>query len=110
MFTRELKVYAQIDGWGRYPMYLGKDYLRGFVDDHPTELNYNRFCEIRALFERVTAALRDAFPIPMIFVESGIQIPVDVSLLTQGLTDPDDARRRIDYLYFQMDNQINMDW
>ena len=46
----------------------------------------------------------------MIFVESGIQIPVEVSLLTQGITDPDDARRRIDYLYFQMDNQINMDW
>ena len=110
MFTRELKVYAQIDGWGRYPMYLGKDYLQGFIDDHPTELNYSRFCEIRALFERVTAALRDTFPIPMIFVESGIQIPVEVSLLTQGITDPDDARRRIDYLYFQMDNQINMDW
>lgn len=110
MFTRELKVYAQIDGWGRYPMYLGKDYLRGFVDDNPTELNYDRFCEIRALFERVTGALRDTFPIPMIFVESGFQIPVDVNLLTQGITDPAAARRRIDYLYYQLDNQLNMDW
>ena len=110
MFSRELKAYVQIDGFGRYPMYLGKNYLQGFVDDYDTYLDYEKFVEIKELFDRLMETLRHMYTIPMVFIDAGAPIPVLTADLTRDISTKEEAEDAVmEYLY-EIDNQWNMDW
>lgn len=110
MFSRELKAYVQIDGFGRYPMYLGKNYLQGFVDDYDTVLDYEKFIEIKELFDRLMERLRHMYAIPMVFIDAGAPIPVLTADLTRDISTKEEAEyAAMEYLY-EIDNQWNMDW
>ena len=110
MFTKELKAYVLIKDFGRYPLYLGKNYLKGFLDDFDIKLDYEKFKEIKNLFDNVFITLRVMYEIPMLFIESGLDIPVDTTILTEGVTTREDAELKIDSHHYHMDNQSNMDW
>lgn len=110
LFSRELKVYVPIENFGRYPMYLGKNYLQGFVDDFSISLNYERFCKVRELFGQLMGLLREEYGIPMMFIERGVFIPVKAGSLIEGITSREEAERAIEKYYYMMDNQLNMDW
>ena len=110
MFSRELKVYAQINGFGKYPMYIGKNYLQGLVEDEDIELNYKKFIEIKKIFDKTIDRLCSMYEIPMAFITSGLPIPVDVSVLTNGVKTLKEAEMIIDKCWFNIDNQSNMDW
>lgn len=110
MFSRELKVYSEIDGFGRYPIYLGKNYLQGFLDDYSYYLSFDKFQEIKLLFDKVILLLRETYPGPMIFIEGGALIPVDVRLLTYNVQDTEEAEKLLEHHLFMLDNQLNMDW
>lgn len=110
MFSREMKVYAEIDGFGRYPMYIGKNYLKGFIDDYHISLTYSKFEEIKQIFDSLINDLRIAHRIPMAFIEGETHIPVETVLLTENVSSIEEAERLIEYYHFEMDNQFNMDW
>lgn len=110
LFSRELKVYVPIEQFGRYPMYLGKNYLQGFVDDFSISLDYERFCKIRELFGQLLDLLREEYGIPMVFIERGVFIPVEAGGLIEGITSIEEAEHAIEKYYYMMDNQLNMDW
>lgn len=110
MFSRELKAYVQIDGFGRYPMYLGKNYLQGFVDDYDTVLDYEKFIEIKELFDRLMERLRHMYAISMVFIDASALISVLTADLTRDISTKEEAEyAAMEYLY-EIDNQWNMDW
>ena len=110
MFSRELKVYAQIHKFGRYPIYLGKNYLKGFIDEQLIWLDFEKFLKIKKTFDSFMNKLHEAYPIPMIFIEGGACIPVDVAILTKGVQDEDAAKQLLNRYHYMIDNQSNMDW
>lgn len=110
MFSRELKAYAQIDDFGRYPMYLGKNYLQGFVDDYELSLDYPKYHEIKAVFDELLEVLRTLHPVPMVFIDFGVEIPVMVSDLTKGVSSKEEAAYLAQRYLYNLDNQANMDW
>lgn len=110
MFSRELEVYVQVEKFGRYPMYLGKNYLLGFIDDFQISISYEKFMEIREVFESLIHELRQVYEVPMTFIEGCTSIPVEVVLLTKGVDTKEKAKQLVDKYHYRMDNQSNMDW
>ena len=110
MFSRELKVFAQIDGFGRYPMYLGKNYLKGLEDDVELSLDYEKYVGIKRLFDGLTDKLRQVYPVPMVFIDAGVAIPVDVTPLMEEVSTKEEAEYFARKWLYDMDNRLNMDW
>lgn len=110
MFSRELKVYIGISEFGRYPMYLGKQYLHGFIEDNSDDLSYKEFLKMRQLFNDFLFELDATFEIPMLFIKSGLPIPVDIDQDVYNVDTPEQAELVIDRLWYEIDNQSNMDW
>ena len=110
MFTRELMVYIDIPKFGRYPMYIGKRYLSGFLEDNDKSLTFSKYLDIKDKFDSFFKSLNALYEIPMLFVKSGLPIPVDTGLFTKEVFTPEQAKQAISRLWFELDNQINMDW
>lgn len=110
MFSRELKAYVGIPNFGNYPMYIGKRYLKGFLEDNDDSLTYDKFLEIKDKFNNFFDELDTAFEIPMLFIKSGLPIPVDTERYTKGVDTAEQADDAIAYLWHELDNQNNMDW
>ena len=110
MFSRELKVYVGIPKFGRYPMYIGKQYLRGFLEDNDVELTYEKFHSMKKLFNDFFNDLDSAFEIPMLFIKSGLPVPIDTDLYMSEVNTSEEANLRIERLGYEIDNQSNMDW
>ena len=51
-----------------------------------------------------------AFQIPMMFVRSGLAIPVDTERYTENVDTPETAQWTINKMLYDLDNQLNMDW
>ena len=49
-FSREMMAYVQIPNFGRFPMYVGKEYLRGFVDGCLDTISYEMYCDAKKCF------------------------------------------------------------
>lgn len=109
-FSREMMAYVQIPHFGRYPMYIGKEYLRGFVDGHSDTISYAMYLHSKEVFCRFWETLDDKFTIPMMFIRSGLPISVDTSRYTKDINTVQQAEWRIEKMLFDIDNQINMDW
>ena len=46
----------------------------------------------------------------MMFVRSGLAIPVDTECYTENVDTPEAAQWEIDRMLYDIDNQLNMDW
>lgn len=108
-FSREMMAYVYVPNFGRYPLYIGQEYLKGFINGED-EISYELYLETKCVFNQFFSELDLAFKIPMLFVKSGLPIPVDTSVYTKDIDSAEDAQKRIEKIYFEIDNQLNMDW
>lgn len=49
-FSREMMAYVNIPNFGIYPLFVGKEYLKGFADGVSTEISYDMYMEAKAVF------------------------------------------------------------
>lgn len=110
LFSRELKIYTHINHFGRYPLFIGKKYLKGFIEDYDIALDYEKFIGIKAIFNDFLCLLDKQYSIPMVFIKSGVPISVDVSSLIKSIHTISDAEKEVSKIFYDMDNQYNMDW
>ena len=109
-FSREMMAYVQIPRFGRFPMYVGKEYLRGFIDGYSDTISYSMYLDAKAVFNEFWKTLDLKFGIPMTFVRSGLAIPIDTKIYTDGIETIEQAECVIDKMWYDIDNQSNMDW
>ena len=84
-FSREMMAYVQIPNFGRFPMYVGKEYLRGFVDGCLDTISYEMYCDAKKVFSGFWDILDTVYEIPMLFVRSGLPISVDTERYTKNI-------------------------
>ena len=109
-FSREMMAYVQIPNFGRFPMYVGKEYLRGFVDGCLDTISYEMYCDAKKVFSEFWDILNTVYEIPMLFVRSGLPISVDTERYTKNIDSVEQAKWLIEKMWFDIDNQSNMDW
>ena len=109
-FSREMMAYVQIPKFGRFPMFVGKEYLKGFVDGCSDTISYEMYLDAKKVFLEFWETLDTVYKIPMMFVRSGLPISVDTKLYTENVTKEKEAEWLIDKMWFDIDNQSNMDW
>lgn len=109
-FSREMMAYVQIPNFGRFPMYVGKEYLRGFVDGCSDTISYKMYCDAKKVFSEFWNILDTVYEIPMLFVRSGLPISVDTERYTESVDSVEQAKWLIGKMWFDIDNQSNMDW
>ena len=109
-FSREMMAYVQIPKFGRFPMYVGKEYLKGFVNAYSDNVSYEMYIGAKKIFLEFWETLNAVYEIPMLFVRSGLPIPVDTGYYTENIDSVEQAKCIIDKMWFDIDNQLNMDW
>ena len=109
-FSREMSAYVQIPGFGRYPMYVGKEYLRGFIDEMSDSVSYGMYLQAKCIFISFWNLLDTKFTIPMMFIRSGLPIPINTELFLSRAQNEEEAKWLIGKMWFDIDNQSNMDW
>jgi hypothetical protein len=109
-FSREMMAYVNIPNFGRYPLFVGKEYLKGFIDGAPIEISYDMYLEAKSGFVELWRILDEFFKIPMMFIRSGLPIPIETKQYTNDVDTVERAQRIIDKTWFDIDNQSNMDW
>ena len=109
-FSREMMAYVQIPKFGRFPMFVGKEYLKGFADRCFDTISFKMYFDAKRVFSEFWETLDTMYKIPMLFVRSGLPISVDTTRYTENIDNVEDAQRLIDKMWFDIDNQSNMDW
>ena len=109
-FSREMMAYVQIPNFGRFPLYVGKEYLKGFVDGYSDKISYEMYLDAKKVFSEFWETLDAVHEIPMLFVRSGLPISVDTERYTKNVDSVEQAQWLIDKMWFDIDNQSNMDW
>ena len=109
-FSREMMAYVQIPNFGRFPMYVGKEYLKGFVDGVSDRISYEMYLDAKKVFSEFWKMLDTLYEIPMLFVRSGLPISIDTERYTANVDSVEQAEWLIDKMWFDIDNQSNMDW
>ena len=69
-----------------------------------------KFLCAKDVFTKFWEALDNTFQIPMMFVRSGLAIPIDTERYTENVDTPESAQWEIDRMLYDIDNQLNMDW
>ena len=109
-FSREMMAYVQITDFGAYPLYIGKNYLKGFLDNDEDKISYEMYERIKGIFNEFWTMLKKNFEIPMMIIDSGLPIPVDTKIYMGNIKGKDDAEIFIRKQWYDIDNQSNMDW
>lgn len=109
-FSREMMAYVQITDFGAYPLYIGKNYLKGFLDNDEDKISYEMYECIKEIFNEFWTMLKKNFEIPMMIIDSGLPIPVDIKIYMENIKGKDDAELFIQKQWYDIDNQSNMDW
>lgn len=109
-FSREMMAYVQITDFGAYPLYIGKNYLKGFLDNDEDKISYKMYERIKEIFNEFWTMLKKNFEIPMMIIDSGLPIPVDTKIYMENIKGKDDAELFIQKQWYDIDNQSNMDW
>lgn len=109
-FSREMMAYVQITDFGAYPLYIGKNYLKGFLDNDEDKISYEMYERIKEIFNEFWTMLKKNFEIPMMIIDSGLPIPVDTKIYMGDIKGKDDAELFIRKQWYDIDNQSNMDW
>ena len=66
--------------------------------------------DAKDVFSKFWEALDNNFQIPMMFVRSGLAIPIDTERYTENIDTAESEQWEIDRMLFDIDNQLNMDW
>lgn len=109
-FSREMMAYVQITDFGAYPLYIGKNYLKGFLDNDEDKISYEMYECIKEIFNEFWTMLKKNFEIPMMIIDSGLPIPVDTKIYMENIKGKDDTELFIQKQWYDIDNQSNMDW
>lgn len=109
-FSREMMAYVQIPQFGRFPMYVGKEYLKGFTDGDSNRISYEMYLDAKGVFSEFWKTLDTEYEIPMLFIRSGLPIAVDTKCYTKNVDSVEKAKWLIDKMWYDIDNQSNMDW
>ncbi|RHU49363.1 hypothetical protein DXD11_11605 [Coprococcus sp. TF11-13] len=109
-FSREMMAYVNIPDFGSYPMYIGKKYLKGFIDNEDDKVSFETYVNVKKVFTEFWTILRENYEILMMFISSGLPIPVDTKIYMDSVKDRNEAEMRIEKLWYDIDNQSNMDW
>lgn len=109
-FSREFDAFVQIDNFGQFPLYCGKNYLDGFYDEYDVSLDYDKFLEFELIFNNFLKRLDEKFMLPMLYIKSGLPVQACIRNLVIEL---DNEAKMLDYInriQYELDNQTNMDW
>lgn len=109
-FSREMMAYIQIPNFGRFPIYIGKKYLKGFAEGESDSVTFDMYLSAKKTFCDFIGFLDSHFSIPMLMIRSGLPIPTDTSLYMNGITSKEDAEEFVDKMWYEIYNQFNMDW
>ena len=109
-FSREMMAYVQIPNFGRFPMYVGKEYLRGFVDGYSNKVTYEMYLKAKKLFTEFWKTLDETYEIPMLYIRSGLPISVHTQRYIENVDTVEQANLLIEKMWYEIDNQSNMDW
>ena len=109
-FSREMMAYVQIPNFGRFPMYVGKEYLKGFINGYSDTISLQMYLDAKRVFNAFWSYLDTQFEIPMMFIRSGLAIPVNTEIYTNGIETREQAEWTIEKMWYDIDNQSNMDW
>lgn len=110
MFSRELKVFVHIDKFGRYPLYVGKIFLRGFINESEFEISYSLFKDLKVVFNDFFLQLENLYELEMIYIESGLSVEMNIREWLKNYPTREELEYEIDKIHYEMNNQINMDW
>ena len=105
-----MMAYVQIPNFGRFPMYVGKEYLRGFFNSYSDTISYEMYLAAKEAFNEFWNNLDTHFQIPMMFIRSGLAIPIDTERYTDGIRTKEQAEAAIEKMWYDIVNQSNMDW
>lgn len=109
-FSREMMAYVIIPNFGQYPLFIGKEYLKGFALEEPTEVTYEMYIKAKEVFNEFFIILDKNFEIPMMFIKSGLPISMDINWYNSRDLTTEKAQWIIDKIWYDIDNQYNMDW
>ena len=109
-FSREMMAYVQIPNFGRFPMYVGKEYLKGFINGYSDTISHQMYLDAKRVFNAFWSYLDTQFEIPMMFIRSSLAIPVNTEIYTNGIETREQAEWTIEKMWYDIDNQSNMDW
>lgn len=91
-------------------MYVGKEHLKGFVDGVSDRISYEMYLDAKKVFSDFWKVLDAVYEIPMLFVRSGLPISVNTERYTENVDSVEQAEWLIGKMWFDIDNQSNMDW
>lgn len=109
-FSREMMAYVGIPGFGNYPMYIGKEYLKGFINYEDSAITYEMYLEAKEVFKSFWEYLECNYELYMMYIKSGLVVPIDTSYFKNNVSSKEDAQYFIDKMWYDIDNQSNMDW
>lgn len=109
-FSREMMAYVGIPKFGKYPMYIGKQYLKGFVNYEDSEVTYEMYIQAKNIFNTFWEYLECNYKLYMMYIKSGLVVPIDTSEFKKAIKTEEDAQYFIERMWFDIDNQTNMDW
>ena len=66
--------------------------------------------DAKRVFNAFWSYLDTQFEIPMMFIRSGLAIPVNTEIYTNGIETREQAEWTIEKMWYDIDNQSNMDW
>lgn len=110
MFSRELEVYVGIDNYGQFPLFIGKNYLKGFTEQYDLTLDFEKFQEIDQNFNSFFTYLWDYYELPMMYISSGLPVQANIKSILSDIDTKEKMNNYIEYYSYQLDNQFNMDW
>ena len=84
--------------------------MRGFVDGCLDTISYEMYCDAKKVFSEFWDILNTVYEIPMLFVRSGLPISVDTERYTKNIDSVEQAKWLIEKMWFDIENQSNMDW
>lgn len=105
-----MMAYIQIPNFGRFPIYIGKKYLKGFAEGEDDSVTFDMYLSTKKIFCDFIDFLDLNFSIPMLIIRSGLPIPTDTGLYMNGITSREDAQEFVEKMWYDIDNQFNMDW
>lgn len=109
MFSREKKINVQITDFGMYPLWIGKNYCKGFKGA-ANILTIEIYEEVKRIFEKFYKKLKEEFPLQFNIIESGIPTFLDISLYAKAFNSLEENTKYIEAYWYYHDNQLNMDW
>lgn len=95
-FSREMRISLPLDKAGICPVWVGRKYLSGILKNlNNIILTFTKYKEIRSGFLLLINYIKEKYEVPMVFISSGIDIPVNTTQLCKDVYSADDAMKKV---------------